>query len=270
MIGKLIGCFLTSFLCDRSDEAAAVLKKVASANGVNIQHVSHSQATVHEDEEKIPEEKGFLHAYTLLKKYPRLVVRMLIIFFNWIVVNMTYYGLSLNVANLSGSIRVNFLLSSLVELTGYCGAWVLLDRLGRKRLHCACMTLAGVALLATILTVTLGGADLQWATTALAMIGKMGVSASFSIIFLLTSELYPTVIRNFGLGGSATVGRFGSIVSPYIADLALFVEGRIGPALPLIVFGGLTMAAGGLSLMLPETLHRKLPETLEDAVNFGK
>nr|KAG5711193.1 hypothetical protein BaRGS_004837 [Batillaria attramentaria] len=183
---------------------------------------------------------------------------------------MTYYGLSLNVANLSGSIRVNFLLSSLVELTGYCGAWILLDRLGRKRLHCACMTLAGVAQMATILTVTLGGADVQWATTALAMIGKMGVSASFSIILLLTSELYPTVIRNFGLGGSATVGRFGSIVSPYVADLGLFVEGRIGPALPLIVFGGLTMAAGGLSLMLPETLHRKLPETLEDAVNLGK
>nr|KAG5711191.1 hypothetical protein BaRGS_004835 [Batillaria attramentaria] len=98
----------------------------------------------------------------------------------------------------------------------------------------------------------------------------MGVSASFSIIYLMTTELYPTVIRSLGVGGSATVGRVGSVVSPYIADLSLFVGGRFGPALPLIVFGGLTMAAGGLSLMLPETRHRKLPETLEDAVNFGK
>ena len=45
---------------------------------------------------------------------------------------MTYYGLSLNVSNLAGSVRVNFLLSNTVELLGYSASWFLLDRLGRK------------------------------------------------------------------------------------------------------------------------------------------
>ena len=70
---------------------------------------------------------------------------------------MTYYGLSLNVSNLAGSVRANFLLSSTVEMLGYAAAWFLLDRLGRKRLHCGAMILAGAACLASIFSVSFGG-----------------------------------------------------------------------------------------------------------------
>ena len=48
------------------------------------------------------------------------------------------------------------------------------------------------------------------------------------------------------------------------------IDGDFGTALPLIIFGGLSVAAGLLSLMLPETLGRKLPETVEDAKQFAK
>ena len=49
-----------------------------------------------------------------------------------------------------------------------------------------------------------------------------------------------------------------------------YVEGSFGKALPLIVFGGLSVIAGLLALILPETSGRVLPETIDDAVNFGK
>ena len=36
------------------------------------------------------------------------------------------------------------------------------------------------------------------------------------------------------------------------------------PWLPGLLFGGLSMAAGLLTLLLPETLHRALPQTIDD------
>nr|KAG5711190.1 hypothetical protein BaRGS_004834 [Batillaria attramentaria] len=244
-------------------QGVGVIRKIARVNKIALPPVLGS---LEESDEQPKAKEGA----SKLLKYPNLVVRTLIIFFNWAVVTMAYYGLSLNVSNLVGNVRVNFMLSNTVELVGYVAAWILLDRVGRKRLHCGFMLLAGSAMLATIPTVIFGGTELQWLTTALAMVGKLGVSASFSVIYLMSAELYPTVIRNFGMGCSSTVARVGSAVSPYIADLGLYIEGSFGRALPLIVFGGLAVTAGLLSLMLPETLHRKLPDTLEEAANFGK
>ena len=44
---------------------------------------------------------------------------------------MVYYGLSLNVGNIGGSVYLNNFLSSLAELVGYFVALAGLDRLGR-------------------------------------------------------------------------------------------------------------------------------------------
>lgn len=48
------------------------------------------------------------------------------------------------------------------------------------------------------------------------------------------------------------------------------ISGNFGVAFPMLVFGLLTVTAGLLSLTLPETLNKKLPETLADAENFGR
>ena len=51
------------------------------------------------------------------------------------------------------------------------------------------------------------------------MVGKLGVSGACNSIYLMTSELYPTGIRNFSLGLASDAARIGSIVCPYVADL---------------------------------------------------
>jgi OCT family organic cation transporter-like MFS transporter 4/5 len=59
----------------------------------------------------------------------------------------------------------------------------------------------------------------QWTLLVLSNLGKLGASAGFSIIYLFSAELYPTVVRNSMMGASSMVARLGGIVSPYIAQL---------------------------------------------------
>ena len=59
----------------------------------------------------------------------------------------------------------------------------------------------------------------EWATITLSMIGKFGISAAFAIIYVFSAELFPTMVRNSGMGASSLCARIGGIASPYIADL---------------------------------------------------
>lgn len=46
--------------------------------------------------------------------------------------------------------------------------------------------------------------------------------------------------------------------------------GKFGQALPLVIFDAASVTAGLLCLLLPETLNRKLPESIEDGIKFGR
>ena len=61
--------------------------------------------------------------------------------------------------------------------------------------------------------------DLRVLTTVLAMLGKMGALAGFTTMYLYSAELYPTIVRNAGMGASSCMARVGSMVAPYIANL---------------------------------------------------
>ncbi|KAK3593129.1 hypothetical protein CHS0354_018259, partial [Potamilus streckersoni] len=75
----------------------------------------------------------------------------------WMVASMVYYGLTLNTGNLGGDFHLNFIISGLVEFPAYTFGILLLNRLGRKKLHCSSMLLWRIACLSTILTVLYGG-----------------------------------------------------------------------------------------------------------------
>lgn len=52
--------------------------------------------------------------------------------------------------------------------------------------------------------------------------------------------------------------------------LHLRLQAQIMPSLPLILFGSMGVIAGLLSLIFPETLGTKLPDTVWEAEKIGK
>ena len=57
---------------------------------------------------------------------------------------------------------------------------------------------------------------MSWLLITLAMSGKLCITASYAIIYTLSAEIFPTVVRNVGMGSSSMVARIGGALAPYI------------------------------------------------------
>ena len=56
-------------------------------------------------------------------------------------------------------------------------------------------------------------------TTVFAMLGKLGISGSFAVIYVFSAELFPTVARSSGVGAGSMSARTGGLLAPFLADL---------------------------------------------------
>lgn len=62
---------------------------------------------------------------------------------------------------------------------------------------------------------------LHYVALALEMTGKFGFTMAFSIVYIYTAEVYPTVLRNVGMGMCSSAARIGSITAPYVIYLGM-------------------------------------------------
>lgn len=182
-----------------------------------------------------------------------------ILFLNWIINNFLFYGLGLKSSELGVNPYITFTISAIVEIIAYLLTHIILDRLGRKAPYVFFLFAAGVS----CLSISFVSDNLIVVT--LAMIGKFCASAAYAIIYLYTSELFPTSIRNTGMGACSMMARVGAMSAPKILDLS-----AISPNLPFIVFGVSGIICSASSIILPETLNRELAENIKEANNLNK
>ena len=97
-------------------------------------------------------------------------------------------------------------------------------------------------------------------------IGKCSSGAAFVLVWLVTSELYPTNLRTQALGTCSTMARLFGLVCPFVTNLA-----SIWPPLPMLALGLPTILAGLASAaLLPETKREDLPQNMEEARRIRK
>ncbi|XP_021340155.1 solute carrier family 22 member 6-B-like [Mizuhopecten yessoensis] len=118
---------------------------------------------------------------------------------------------------------------------------------------------SSVALLLTIITIHFDSDVVRIVEVVLFAVGRGAISNSFSAIYLYTPELFPTNLRNAGLGVASAAGRLSGIIAPfcvYMMEVALW--------LPSLLFGSLCLTFCFLIRCLPETKGRELPQKIEE------
>uniref|UniRef100_A0A7N8YJH2 Solute carrier family 22 member 5 n=1 Tax=Mastacembelus armatus TaxID=205130 RepID=A0A7N8YJH2_9TELE len=222
----------------RVEEAEAIIRDAARKNKVEAPPVIFKETGV---------SKKFTMLDVLKSKNIRCITLMMAI-------NIGYFGLSLNTSNLSGNPFMNCFLSAITEVPAYIVSTWLLKKCPRRVLLSSFLVIGG----GVLLLIQFIPRTLQYVAVALEMTGKFGFTMAFSIVYIYTAEIYPTVLRNIGMGLCSSAARIGSITAPYVIYL-----GTYNKVLPYVVMGSLTIASSVVNVFLPESLNKALPETVE-------
>ncbi|KAI1902936.1 hypothetical protein AGOR_G00021430 [Albula goreensis] len=235
----------------RVEEAEAILRDAARRNGVTPPEVIFTPTEV--ESALIKREKKH-NILTILRSCNMTSVTVLCSAL-WMIITLGYYSLILNTSNLHGDPYFNCFLSAITEVPAYFIAMLLLKYTPRKLCQSSTLFLGGIV----ILFIRLVPTDLPGVAIFLEMVGKFGITSAFCIVYAFTSELFPTVVRNMAMGTCSMAARISTIISPFVIYLGSYFK-----YLPYIVIGSLTVFAGMICFLLPETFKKVLPEMVDE------
>ncbi|XP_057676961.1 solute carrier family 22 member 4 [Corythoichthys intestinalis] len=233
----------------RVEEAEAILKDAARMNKIATPPAIFTEAEI--DDAKRTKDKKY-NISSILRSCNLFTITLLCSIL-WFIITISYYALILNTSNLHGDPYLNTFFSAVTEVPAYLIALLLLHFCYRRLCQSSTLLMGGVM----ILLVHLLPIDQPWVAVLLEMLGKFGMTAAFCVVYAVTSELFPTVIRNTAMGCCSMAARIGTIISPFIIYLGQYYK-----ALPYILMGALAISGAFLCLLLPETFGKPLPETL--------
>ncbi|XP_075404146.1 solute carrier family 22 member 6 isoform X1 [Tenrec ecaudatus] len=234
------------------------LQKVARINGKQEEgaklNIEVLQASL---QKELTTGKGQASALELLR-CPTLRRLFLCLTMLWFATSFAYYGLVMDLQGFGVSIYLIQVIFGAVDLPAKLMCFLVLNSLGRRVAQIFSLLLAGICILVNGVIPH----DQSIIRTSLAVLGKGCLASSFNCIFLYTGELYPTMIRQTGMGMGSTMARVGSIVSPLVSMTA-----ELYLPLPLFIYGTIPVAASMATTLLPETLGQPLPDTVLDLEN---
>eukprot|EP00096_Caligus_rogercresseyi_P005818 TRINITY_DN21847_c0_g1_i1.p1 TRINITY_DN21847_c0_g1~~TRINITY_DN21847_c0_g1_i1.p1 ORF type:complete len:490 (-),score=44.93 TRINITY_DN21847_c0_g1_i1:140-1609(-) len=234
--------------------AEEILRKIISFNKGDSEAFEANLAT---QRDAIQKKQTAYRPYYTIFKIKTLRNRSLILFINWFTNSLVLYGLNLNWKSLTGNLFTNFAIAAALDIFARIFSILILHRISYKKLYIAAMFLAALSFIITF-GFSLGEYERNYPIVILSMFGTLFISVTFSIIWIYTTEIFPTNYRNGALGASSFVARIGGIFATTMGPLSLINE-----YIPKAIFSGTTLLSASLALLLPETSD-SLPDAIED------
>merc|ERR1719422_2193726 len=234
----------------RIEEAKKVLSDASKKNGKPVEPKDIVLIT--------PKTSASQGGFFDIMRHPTLRIHTLIMYFNWFTTAFIMYGLALSWQQLTGGLFLNFIIGTILDFPAKTLAMVLAGKVGRKYPYACGSTTTGIMFLITLF-IKRDYYPSNWPIVVLALIGNFCTTMCFAILYMYTGELMPTTVRAAGVGSSSLVSKLGGTLSTTVAALA-----DIHPAIPTLIFTVMAITSGFLTLFLPETRGRKMPESFDD------
>ncbi|XP_063625448.1 solute carrier family 22 member 3-like [Cydia splendana] len=258
--GLLALCFI--YLLDESprwlltngkkEEAVKIIEKAAKLNKMEIEeNLNNISYEVNKGPSFVSVIRDTFKSRSLLKRF-------FVCGIWWASATFVNVGLIVNSTLLEGSKYINFGLSSAMKSLGILFSAYIITKYHRKGPLIFCFVACAVF--------CTGQPFLPkklWLQITNYMVGLLLSCANFCIIYLFTSELFPTQSRNSMHALCSAVGRIGSILAPQTPLLMAYWSG-----LPTLLFGVVSLIAGLATLLVPDTADQCLPDTVYQAENM--
>ncbi|XP_054271478.1 organic cation transporter protein-like isoform X1 [Macrosteles quadrilineatus] len=245
------------------EKVVSTVKNIAQCNKKEIsESTQHALNLLLAREEKAKQSETKQQTRSVIRellKSPALLVRFGICSLTWLVNVFVYFGFSLMSVTLAGNKYFNFILMALVEVPAYALMWIGMEffNIGRKT------TLVGTCFLAAVpcFIYLFVPSDADITRLCLFLLGKFAITISYTVIYEVGAEVFPTELRQSMVGLCCAVACLGGLFAPQIPLMAMYMN-------PMMLFFWLSVGAGCLSLMLPETQGRSLPDTIMQAIKL--
>ncbi|CAK6953836.1 solute carrier family 22 member 6 [Scomber scombrus] len=247
-------------LSNKPEQAIKNLKSVAKFNG---RHEEGEKIDIKMLQESMKKEMSCSQgSYSVLDLFRTPTMRKMTICLSavWLSTSFAYYGLSMDLQKFGVDIYLIQVIFGAVDIPAKVIVTVSMSFIGRRPSQCGALIFAGVTILINVLVPY----DKQTLRTCLAVVGKGCLAASFNCCYLYSGELYPTIIRQNGMGWVSMMARIGAMVAPMV-----LLVGEHMPWLPGLIYGGAPILSGVAAIFLPETLGSPLPDTIQDVEDRG-
>ncbi|XP_067464155.1 solute carrier family 22 member 6 [Thunnus thynnus] len=247
-------------LSNKPDQAIANLKSVAKFNGRREEGDKIDIKMLQESMKK--EMSCSQGSYSVLDLFRTPTMRKMTVCLSavWLSTSFAYYGLSMDLQKFGVNIYLIQVIFGAVDIPAKVIVTVSMSFIGRRPSQCGALIFAGVTILINVLVPY----DKQTLRTCLAVVGKGCLAASFNCCYLYSGELYPTIIRQNGMGWVSMMARVGAMVAPMVLLVGDYI-----PWLPGLIYGGAPILSGVAAVFLPETLGSPLPDTIQDVEDRG-
>eukprot|EP00658_Telonema_sp_P-2_P033573 TRINITY_DN24608_c0_g1_i4.p1 TRINITY_DN24608_c0_g1~~TRINITY_DN24608_c0_g1_i4.p1 ORF type:complete len:204 (+),score=61.07 TRINITY_DN24608_c0_g1_i4:172-783(+) len=143
-------------------------------------------------------------------------------------------------------------ITSCAEIPSLVAAVLTVDLLGRRKsLLCSFLGMAGFMLLLILV------ADSRTGQAVMLFGGRGCANCAFTVIYIGTAEMYPTMYRTTGLGAASAMARIGGFAAPYVAQVMY----DAAPTVALLVMAALAVLSGYVSGQLPEMSGASLKDS---------